>query len=219
MKKELLAVLGCGILAVGLASCDNEGKITKGEVGEVLLDHTNELNATWYDSEYYISCIENIENHTDYLRKDMDFEAQGETIWQFGLEAPTICITHYLASESYTSVENEEEVFYAIKVTEYEKYKEVIGIKDTKEHYAGDIQYGKFERNLQDIEVTYLYYQPKETFEIEFGVYHVFNDYTYEYIKDVTYTVTNLDYENEVDAIARAKAIHENANDYRHNYQ
>lgn len=209
MKKELLAVLGCGILAVGLASCGTEE-------AKVEFDYTNNLEVKAQCNSYSIEIMEQaiteVENGEAYLYQH---NVENDPWYTFGDNYTEFCINHFLVeNEQFKRINIEDMSFAVVKSTIFESHAEYVVLPQEN---ALDVE------TLSGKEREYLFYTPKEKFTVTFNTYKVFEHksedslevtYTYEQTEDITLTYTNTTYEKEVDLIARAKALTENVEEH-----
>ena len=209
MKKELLAVLGCGILAVGLASCGTEE-------AKVEFDYTNNLEVKAQCNPYSIEIMEQaitaVENGEAYLYPR---EVEGIKFYTFGDAYNEFYVNHPLVeNEQFKRITIENEFFTVVKSTIFEDHAEYIVLPQEN---------GLDVETLSGKDKEYLFYTPKEKFTVTFNTYKVFEHkdedslevtYTYEQTNDIILTYTNTTYEKEVELIARAKALHEHAEEH-----
>lgn len=209
MKKELLAVLGCGILAVGLASCGTEE-------AKVEFDYTNNLEVKAQCNPYSIEIMEQaiteVENGEAYLYPR---NVEGITFYTFGDAYNEFSVSHPLVeNEQFKRITIENVFFTVVKSTIFNDHAEYVVLPQEN---ALDVE------TLSGKDREYLFYTPKEKFTVTFNTYKVFEHksedslevtYTYEQTEDITLTYTNTTYEKEVELLARANALHENAEEH-----
>ena len=176
MKEELLALLGCGILAVGLTSCGEEAK----EKGIVDFDYTDNLEVEAkcgpYSNEFMVGAITAIENGEAYL---YPHNWDGFIWYTFGEQNNDFYINHFLVeNEQFKRITIENKFFTVVKSTIFEDHTEYVVLPQ-----ENGIDVEVLENNNRE----YLFYTPKEQFVTTFNTYKVFEHKSEDSLK-VTYT-------------------------------